>query len=153
MPPLPNLQKIRETIRETMAANLVKQSNGDTQPLHNTLAAVPESAMWSLVTWLHEEILPKVLLHRGADSIEYLNYVAVRDAVIWSLVIMQQYENVLMKRGRDRQLLKYYIEENAKLESELQKYTTIEQLISNDAIAAFRQSIVSKAVGILNTKK
>jgi hypothetical protein len=148
-----NLQSIRETIRQQMAESLVQQSNGDGKPLHNNLHVVPESTMWRLITWLHEIILPKVETHRGVESDEYKNYTGVRDAVIWSLYIVQQYEKVLMKRGKDRQLLRYYIEQNAKLESELLKYTTIEQLISNDAAQAYRQSIVSKAIDIMELNK
>jgi hypothetical protein len=154
MAKIPNLQQIRDTIRgNIMSENIGKQSNGNTQQLHNATAIVPESTMWRLVTWLHEVHLPKVAHHRGINSEEYKNYVAIRDAVIWSLHISQQYEKVLMQRGRDRQLLGYYIEQNAKLEAELQKYTTIEQLISNDAIDMYRQSIVSKALDIITQTK
>lgn len=153
MAKLPSLQKIQDTIRgNIMAENMAKQSNGNKQPLHNAMAMVPESTMWRLITWLHEELLPKVLIHRGEGSIEYKNHVAIRDAVIWALYIGQQYEQLLAKVQRDRQLLGYYVEQNGKLEQELHRYIAIEQLITNDSVEMYRQSIVSKAIDILNQK-
>lgn len=151
---LHSLQSIRDTIRgNIMAENVAKQANGDDKKLHNALAMVPESEMWRLVTWLHEILLPKVALHRGADSDEYKNYVAIRDAVIWAMYISQQYEKVLVQRGQDRQLLGYYVKQNAYFESELLKYTTAENIFSADAAAVFADTLVSKAIDILNLKK
>jgi len=151
---IPNLQKIRETIQgQIIAESLAGQSNGNTQQLHNGMAVVPESTLWALVQWMQEVQLPKIEQHRGKDSIEYKNYTGIRDAVIWSLYIAGQYENLLAKNTRDRQLLGYYVEANARLEKELLKYTTIEELLTSDAIEVFKQSIVSRALDILNVKK
>jgi len=151
---IPNLQQIRETIQgQIVAESLVNQSNGDTQQLHNGMAVVPESTMWRLLTWLQDELLPKIEQHRGKDSDEYKNHVGIRDAVIWSLYIAGQYENLLAKNTRDRQLLGYYVDANARLEKELLKYTTIEELLTSDAIEVFKQSIVSRALDILSNKK
>lgn len=150
---IPSLQSIQDTIRgNLLAENLVKQTNGNRQGLHNGIAIVPESTMWRLVQWIHEIILPKVLASRGADSDEYKNYVGTRDAVIWALYIAGQYEKLLVRNQRDRQLLGYYAEQNAKLEQELTKYATIEQFISNDSVDMYRQSIISKAIDLLNQK-
>lgn len=153
MAKLPNLQQIRDTVRGAiMAANLAKQSNGNTQQLHNALAVVPESKMYNLMIWLHEVLLPKIAQSRGVDSDEYKNHEAIRDAVIWSLHISGAYEKLLFKNTKDLQLLGYYIEKCAFLERELQKYTTVEQLITNETADVYRQSVISKAVDILNKK-
>lgn len=153
MSKLQTLQAIRDTIRGNIKAEkLAKQSAGNTEPLHNAIAIVPESTMWALVQWLHEVILPKVALHRGEESEEYKNYTGVRDAVIWSLYIANRYENLLLQAQRDRQLLGYYIDKNSFLENQLQKYTTVEQLISDETAKDLRASIVSHAIEILNQK-
>lgn len=153
MSKLPNLQSIRDTIRgNIMAEKLAKQSAGDATPLHNGMAVVPESSMVSLIYWLHEVILPKIEQTRGVDSVEYINHVGVRDAVIWSLYIAGKYESLLLQVQRDRQLLGYYIDKNAFLENQLQKYTTVEQLISDETAKDLRAAIVSRAIDLLNQK-
>lgn len=154
MAKLPNLQQIRDTVRgNIMAANLAKQSGGDPQALHNALAVVPETTMWRLMIWLHEIILPKIAQSKGVDSDEYKNHEGIRDAVIWALYISGAYEKLLFKNQKDLQLLGYYIERAAFLERELQKYTTAEQLITNESMDVYRQSIITRAIDILNQKK
>jgi hypothetical protein len=149
-----NLQQIKDTIRGNIIAdNLANQSNGNEQPLHNGIAIVPESTMWRMVTWLHEIILPRIAKSRGVDSEDYTNHVGIRDAVIWAMYVCGQYENLIRKNQRDRQLLGYYVEQNAALEIELQKYSTVEQFISNETALVYRQSIISRAIEILNEKK
>jgi hypothetical protein len=151
---IPSLQKIRDAIRgNIMAENLAKQSNGNEGKLHNALQTVPESTMWRVVTWLHEIFLPKVAQLRGIDNDEYRNFVAARDAVIWSLHIAQQYEKILFQLEKDRQLLGYYVEQNAYLKREISKYQTAEELFTADAVKVYRDSIVSRAIELLNNQK
>lgn len=152
MPKLESLQKIREMIREQMAANMAAQSSGNPTPLHNALTMINQNTMWRLTQWVHDIILPKIAQSRGAETQDYTNYSEIRDSLIWSMYILQQYEEVLTRYGRQRQLLRYYQKENARMENELLKYAAVEQLASNEAAAMYMQSIVKRAINLMESK-
>ncbi len=135
-----------------MAENLGKQSNGESRPLYNGMDIVPVSEMWNLVIWMHEERLPKIAKAVGAESAEYKNYVCIRDALIWSLYIGSAYEQLLNRYGKQKQMLDYFKQQNASLEKDLLRYATADGLVSSESIDLYRQSIVSKALELLEQK-
>lgn len=149
---IPSLQAINETVRQVMVDNLAAQSGGSSKQLYNALEMVNQSAMWQQVQWMHEIILPKVLQNRGVDSIEYKNYVGIRNSLIWSMLILQQYERVLMQIGQERQKLDYYIKQNAWFEQELTKYRTVEQLFGTEALQHIKDGIINRALDLLDSK-
>lgn len=147
-----SLQEIREKIRQAMADNLVKQMEGKPTNLHNALQMVNQSTMWRLVQWLSEVILPKIEKSRGKETQEYINHEEMHDCLIWAMYIVQQHEEVLMRYGKQRQLLKFYQQENVRLETELLKYAAVEQMASNEAAAMYMKSIVRRAVNLMKSK-
>jgi hypothetical protein len=147
-----SMQQIREMIRQKMADNLVKQMEGKPTNLHNALEMVNQNTMWRLVQWLHEIILPKIEQKRGKETQEYINHEEMHDCLIWAMYILQQYEEVLMRYGKQRQLLKFYQQENARMENELLKYAAAEQMAGAEAGATYMKAIVRRAVNLMETK-
>jgi hypothetical protein len=150
---LPTLNAIRENVRaQIMRDNLVKQSNGDDKPLFNAMAIVPEFDMWNLVQWLHEKILPQIEKNKGLESSDYKSFTAVRDAVIWSMYILSAYERQALQIGNDKMLLETYRQKAGQLEQELLKYRTAEQIIADDTIRDYRETVLQRALSMLNEK-
>jgi len=150
---LPSLQQIRENVRAAiMRDNLVKQSNGDEKPLFNAMAIVPENDMWNKVQWLHEIILPQIEKTRGAESKEYKNFLAVRDAVIWAMYILGAYERQALQIGNDRMLIEIWRSKAITFEQELLKYRTAEQLLSDDTMKDYRAAVLQRAISLLDEK-
>lgn len=150
---IPSLEEIREGIRQKMVGNLTAQSDGSSKKLYNALEMVNQNTMWRLVQWLHHEILPKIEQQKGADSAEFKNFTEIEHALVWSMYILQRYEAVLLSRGKDRQQLKFYQAENARLEQELMKYATVEQLAGNEAIDMYRTGLVKQALDLITSKQ
>lgn len=147
---LPSLEKIRDNVRASiMRENLAKQSNGDEKPLFNALAIVPEFDMWNRVQWLHEVILPQIEKNKGADSIEYRNFTAVRDAVIWAMYIMSAYEKQALQIGNDKMLLEIWRSKAQEYEQQLLQYKTAEQIISGETIKDYREAVLQRALSML----
>lgn len=145
-----DLQKIKDTITgDIVSQNLAKQSNGNEQRLRNGLAVVPETDMLRLMQWMHEIFLPKVEALRGADNEEFKNFIRMRDSIVWALHILEQYNRQLLKNTKDLQLLGYYVNHCAFLETELQRYTTAELLLQNGAVEFYRGTCVAQAFNIL----
>lgn len=153
MAKLETLQKIQERMRkQIMVEKLAGQSNGNSQPLYNAMAVVPEAKIWGLVQWMHEVILPKVLQHRGAESAEYKNYEGIRDALIWAMYICNASEQQQLKIGNDKMLIEFLQQRCALLDRELTRYTTAEQLLATDSVQLYQKSIVARAIDMLETK-
>lgn len=153
MPKLPTLVEIQNNIREkVMAENLIKQGNGDNQQLFNAMAIVPEHNIWKTVTWIHENILPKVKLHRGENSEEYKNYVQIRDSLLWAIYILNKNERTLLQLQNSRFMEQLYREKMMLFEKELLKYATAEELINTETLSAYQNTILKQAVDMLNEK-
>ena len=138
--------------KQVIAANLTAQSNGDTKTLINGLAVVPEGMTWRVVQRLHNEVLPKIKMHRGESDVEYTFYTDVQDSLIWSMYISQCYENLLMKNSKQKQLLDFFQGKAAELEKELLKHYTAAEILSQDAMEAYRKAIVTQAISLMETK-
>ncbi len=149
---IPSFQQITETIRQKMVNNLAAQSGDSSKKLYNALEMVNQSTMWRLVQWMHETILPKVLQHRGAESNEFKNYTEIEHSLVWAMYILQQYETLLLSRGKDRQLLKFYQSENARLERELMKFATMAELSGHEAIDIYKTGLVKQALELITAK-
>lgn len=148
-----NLNKIRSEVhKQVIAENLARQSNGDASTLHNGLVVVPEGLAWRSIQRLHNEVLPKIKLHRGEQDVEYLFYIGVRNALIWSTYIQQCYENLLMRYSKQAQYLEFFQGKAGELERELLKHYTAAEILSADAMQVYRAGIVAQALTLLETK-
>lgn len=143
-------EKIRQAV---MADNLARQSNGEPDPLENAMRAVPETAMWELLQWLHEVLLPGIEKSKGTDNQNYKNFAKARDCVIWSMYILQKYERNLMQLQNERMLTEMYREKAELYQSELLKYESVEQLNTHETIQAYRDAVVNRAKKILGESK
>lgn len=132
--------------------------------LHKLMNDLPEESRWiimqglpymkqakvyDLILQLEQDILRKVLLKKGKDSEEYKFFLAITSALYQAgeavnLIDTLNNELVGMKQYND-----FLHERNIKLETEINRWRTIEELATNDVLEVY----VNRTKEILTREK
>lgn len=142
------LQQLRQKV---MAENIAKQSAADTNKLIDALEIVPQHKMLEDAQYLMNDLVPRIQRSKGEDSAEYKFFRGLIDTIMWSIFIMERYENLLQKFQHTELLSEIYKGRMDLAERELLKYTTIEDLTRSNAIKDFQEAIMKRSEDWVNS--
>lgn len=135
-------------IGDIIAENLSQKT--PEQKLHEGLKVIPEAKMLELVQAIHYQYLPKVKAARGESHADTKFFAEIRDAIVWSLMIMEKWHDLNLNYSNQKMLLEFYQNRCRLLEKELDKYNALEDMEIKGALEDYRNIILDKAKSILN---
>jgi hypothetical protein len=114
-------------------------NNSETWSTARSIEDIPVKRMYANFQYLESELLPKIEAARGKESSDYRLFSDIQKNLLWAVMLASRYEAALKKNGLLQLQLSIQTELNASLQSELSKYTTMEDLFLStglDKIAA-----------------
>lgn len=105
---------------------------------------VPVKKILDAIQYLDSNLLPAVKKRSGDKSADYEFFVGVRDMLIWSIIIVDRYDALEGRHVRKRIEAALYKEWMELYEKELQKYTTLEDLLLTDALNIYAKGIKNR---------
>lgn len=116
------------------------------------LKNVPINQMLQQVQYLQTQMLPKAEKAYGRDNDNYRFYSSIVDTLVWAMFILDRYEHMALQYNNNKLLIEFYQQRCTGLEQQLQKYTTTEDLLLNDGLSHFSQSIGKRLQDLINSK-
>lgn len=116
------------------------------------LAGIPVRKMMDEALYIDEELLPRVKKKGGEKSADYIFFSEVKDSLLYAILLADRHD--FLWRSNTELKIRYQLalDHIALLESELQKYTTLEDLFYSDALNDYADSIKKRAEAMLKRK-
>jgi hypothetical protein len=129
------VERMRANLEKDAALrNLVLEDLESQQNLVNGLKKVNISQIIDQAQQLQYKILPSLEQKYGLQHEQYIYWKGVLDSLNWLLYVMDNTERLERKLIQVRHQLMYYKDLNAKLEKELQHFTTMENFMMKELI-------------------
>jgi hypothetical protein len=144
-----NLEKVRLLAKDS----LDDLTNGKREKLVRGMKEVPVSRMIDAVNYIDKNLLPAIKKKSGEKSADYEFFKEVIDHLLWAVVIVDRYEALegrWVHQKLEIQLLREYTE---MYEKELQKYTTVEDLLLSSTLDLYADRVKQQAADRLQNKK
>jgi hypothetical protein len=132
-------EKINPSLRECISFQLVNQSKEDLQPeeslsdaLKRAFDAIPQKKYIEQAQYLREHMLPKIAQSRGEASSDYKFYYSVFESLMSAIKMADRDQSLRLMISSEKLLNEFLTKKILFLESELLKYTTLEQLSINE---------------------
>jgi hypothetical protein len=143
-----NLEKLR-----LQAADTLKDvSNGQLSKLARGMKDVPVARMIDAVNYIDKNLLPAIKKKSGDKSADFEFFTNVIDHLLWAIAIADRYDSLEAKWAGQRleiQILREHVE---RLEKELGKYTTLEDLILTASLDVYAERVKKAAEDRLKNK-
>lgn len=124
--------------------NLSQLSKEEQSKLYQGMKRVPIKKIFDQAQYLDNDLLPRIKEKHGVDSTHYKFYKEVLDTLLWCAFIFERYNFLQTKFLNNCQLLDFYKERCTKYEAELQKYTTMEDLLMSSSMDAYKEAVMSR---------
>lgn len=111
---------------------------------------VPTFQMINQCQQLKEQILPRIAQKMGAESADYTMWSGVLNSLLWAIQLNDRCTQLELKYLRARSLGAFYMEQNAKLEAELLRFTTMEDFLTRDFYTTY---LTAAATSVENQPK
>jgi len=105
---------------------------------------IPVKRMYDNSQYLENILLPKIEAARGKDSEDYKLFSDIQKNLLWAIMLASRFEQQLKKNGSIALQLAIKTELCNLLQSELLKYTTIEDLLFSSGMDNLALSIAKK---------
>jgi hypothetical protein len=128
-------EKINPALRDCISFQLsnkglpeldLKESNSSA--LSRAFESIPQIRFIEQAQYLREHMLPKIAANRGTDSSDYKFYYAVFESLMTAIKMADRDQSIRMMISNEKLLNEFLQKRLLFLESELQKYTTLEEL-------------------------
>jgi len=114
---------------------------------------IPVKKMMDQILYIREELLPGIEKKRGKSSPDYEFFEGVADSLIYAIIMADRFDHIEAKNTRLRMYSVLQRDHLELLEKELQKYTTLEDLIFTDFLDRYADSVKSRVESLLKDKK
>ena len=90
---------------------------------------IPQVKFLNNAQYLSNVVLPELANKRGTDSSSYKMYFEIFECLMYALKIIDRDQQLNVRLSNDKLLIEFYLKRILFYESELQKYTTMENLL------------------------
>ena len=133
-------------IKKVLIENLV---NGNTVTKEGAVKMSPGSLL-DVALYIAENLLPKIEFKSGQQSHDYKQMFMAVNACLLCCELMQENDRLKNLLHIKMQLLKYTQQENRKLEEELVKFTTIQELMKGESLEMYIDIVNGKKIAELS---
>lgn len=132
-----------DAINRLLAQNVVDKSSGE---LLEGVRIIPPGQLINLAQYFVENLLPRIEKRLGRDHAEYENMLMAVHAILYCLTLLDKWESAEKKLAQTKRWARLVNEENERLESELTKYTAIENAMTSGTIEMYQKVLQKKSV-------
>jgi hypothetical protein len=113
---------------------------------------VPVARIYEQFQFIENSVLPAIEAKHGKQSEQYKTYKAVLNTLLWCITVIDRDERNRRDLVHFRTLLQFYIERCEHLETELQKYTSLEDLLLSQTLETYSTAIKKRCADLLTKK-
>lgn len=135
-----------EAINRILAQNVVDKESGE---LLESVQVIPPGKLIELAVYFAENLLPRIEINKGRDSLDYENMLTAVNAIMYCLVLLEKWESAEKKLQQSKYWAKIMSEQNLKLEAELSKYTAIENAMTSGTLELYQQVLRKKGIDVI----
>lgn len=139
-------EKFTKLSFDAMASNLLLTET-EKNDLVNGLSKIPVKKVIDLSQYLTNIILPKINKSQGKESVDYKNFKAISDALIWALHVMSLQDATLYQLSNEKLLAEFYRKKCLFYEKKLLEYTTAENLLMQETFNDLKTSMIANETG------
>jgi hypothetical protein len=132
-------EKINPALRDCISFQLANKGLQEQQPdeshadaLKRAFDAIPQKKYIEQAQYLREHMLPKIAQSRGESSSDFKFYYSVFESLMSAIRMADRDQSLRMMISSEKLLNEFLYKKILFLESELTKYTTLEQLSINE---------------------
>lgn len=115
---------------------------------------IPVNRMIEQVNYLDKEILPKLEKRSGGkESADYKFFSSVCESLLYAVSACDRYDFMAKQLQYQKIQSQLLIENQAILEGELQKYSTIEEIYFQDGLRLIADGVKARVAALLKNKK
>lgn len=137
---------MNNAIKKVLAENLL---SGEPTTKEGAIKMSPGSIL-SVAQYFAESLLPRIAINKGVDSPDYKNMFLAINACLLAVELMDREKQMREQYQVNRQLLKWTQAQAALFESELQKYTTIKELLERGTLEMFVDVVNGQKFDFIN---
>lgn len=146
-------QKAELWIKAAIRLSLDKKDRDRRDKIEKAIEAVSVNKIFEQCLHLENVILPSIKKNRGEESSEYKMFCAIAKSLLWAICLVDRNE---FMEGRFYNLnIKHelLLEHAARLERQIFKYATLEDLFLSSGLDVMAEGISQRARDLLNVKK
>ena len=113
---------------------------------------IPLRKFYDQAQYLEKTILPKIATRSGKSSADYQFFTELYRSILYAVMIVDRDRSLVMKLQHEKQLNAFLKTRADLAESELLKYTTIEDIWLSDAQGKIADGIRQRVEDLLNNK-
>jgi len=151
-----NLADIKNELFAKQFVNEVRagRSGSTLAKLAKGMEDIPVNRMMRKFQEIDSVVLPAIARKAiGAEnSPEYESFTEIAEFLLWAIMIADRYEAIMRKAVEAAQLREFFQEKAAFYESELLKYTTIENLFFTDSLETYGRAVAKQVDQLRKTK-
>lgn len=128
-------EQVKPALRECISFQLANKSNeqiGNDEQTAKALARafekVPQVKFIEQAQYIKNVLLPKIAATRGAESSDYKFHYAVFESLMYSITVVDRDQSIRLMISNEKILNEFLQKRLAFYQTELQKYTTLENL-------------------------
>lgn len=135
-------EQIKPALRDCISFQLANKKNETLQETETTAAAIkkafekiPQVKFIQQAQYIKNVLLPKIEQTRGVNSTEYQFHYSVFESLMYSIVLCDRDQSLRLMISNEKILNEFLQKRLAFYQTELQKYTTLENLTVSELTA------------------
>jgi hypothetical protein len=140
--------KARLTLQELTAEEKTRNAK-----LGRGIADIPVARMIDQVNYINEQLLPAIKKKSGEKNADYEFFKSVSDSLLFAIILCDRHDGMEKRYVQLRLFTQFLQDRIPLLEQELEKYTTLEDILCTDALNAYADGVKSRVEGLLKRKK
>lgn len=135
-----------DAINKLMAQNVVDKTSGE---LLDGVQIIPVGKLIDLAQYFLEDLIPRIEKRMGKDSKDYDNMLTAVNAMLYCIMLLDKWEGCEKKLQQTKLYAAQMRDLNVRLESELEKYTAIENAMTSGTIEMYQQVMRKKGIDLI----
>lgn len=150
------LDKIKNDLLEKHRMQKLVEPEKYRQEIEQTakgIDGIPVAQFIKHIQYIESELMPAVEKRRGKDSADYKFFDELCRSLMWCIILCDRHDH-LQRINTGYRMENAILRENSRLlETELQKYCTVEEILFTDFLDRYAETIKSRAEGLLKGRK
>jgi hypothetical protein len=139
-----NLDEIKAKFFQQAALEDISEGGRDRRLIEG-MRDVPVKKILDAIDYIDKNLLPAVKKKGGDKSADFLFFSSIVDYLLWAVTIADRYDALESRWVRQKLEIQLLKDWNAFYEGELQKYTTLEDLLLTDALDRYADAIKKRS--------
>lgn len=132
-------EKINPALRDCLSFQLsnkgleqMEEKETTSSALNRAFQKIPQIRFIEQAQYLREHMLPKIAASRGTNSSDYQFYYAVFESLMYSIKLADRDQSIRLMISNEKLLNEFLQKKVLFYETELQKYTSLEELTTQE---------------------